>query len=157
MGIANWLLSRTHPLIHLQLGSPFLKPRSAGQCLKELSSALETALGIGESWWLIYGRELQLEAEGRLYAQTTSLRHQASVFLLEASRCLSGPHCHRHMSRNPVWVLLGLVCLAKLEEGNAGATSQHILLLQKRERLRFAWICSETKGRSVSQKKCVPN
>lgn len=58
---ANWLMSRTYPLIHLQLGSPFLKPQSAEQCLRELFSALETALGTGGSCWRICGRELLLQ------------------------------------------------------------------------------------------------
>lgn len=100
LGTANWLISRTHPLIHLQLRSPFLKPQSAEQCLKELSSALETVLGIGGSCWLICGRELLLQAEGDCIHKLGT-RGTAEVFLLEGSQCLSGACYHRHMPRNP--------------------------------------------------------
>lgn len=123
--------SRTHPLIHLQLEFPFLKPQSAEQCLQELSSALETALGTGGSCWFICGRGLLLQVNTRNSGEDCESVAPLRCFLCRAlGVCL----VHRQYDQKSTWVLLGLVCLKKLER-NAGETSYYILLEPKWERL----------------------
>lgn len=148
LGTFNWLISRTHPLIHLQLRSPFLKPQSAEQCLKELSSALETVLGTGGSCWLICGRELLLQAGGDCIHELWT-RNTTWVLLLDGTQCLLGPCYHRCVPRHAFeFILAYQVGITRGEK-----CKSYILTPEpKWVTLSFTWICSETEGRSVCHK-----
>lgn len=151
LGTANWLISRTHPLIHLQLRFPFLKPQSAEQCLKELSSALETALGIGGSCWLTCGREYCYKLRDTVYTNC-ELGTPLGYFDWRAlSACLvhvitdTCPEIHSSSS----W--LGVSGKNRRQKCRSHILT-HLSRTKVGKTLHFTWICSETKGRPVCHK-----